>query len=99
MPYLPEAPGEELDWTCDWAAELDDVGSPSDTISTSAWAVTPQEGSPQQPDLKTASVTGTKTTIFLYNCVRGQIYQLTNTVVTGQGRTFKRSITVRCGNR
>lgn len=99
MPYLLIDPQETLDWTCDWAAELDDVGSPSDTISSSAWAVTPQEGSPQQPDLKTASTVGTKTTIFVYNCKRGEVYQLTNTIVTGQGRTLERSITLRCANR
>ena len=99
MPYLLIDPQEVLDWTCDWAAELDDVGSPSDTISTSAWAITSQEGSPQFPDLKTATVSGTLTTIFVFNCVRGEVYQLTNTVTTGQGRTLERSMTLRCANR
>ncbi len=99
MPYLLIDPSETLDYTCDWSDMLDDVGSPSDTISSSTWAVTPQEGSPQQPDIKSSTNTATTTTIFLYNCVRGGVYQVTNTIVTGQGRTHERSITVRCANR
>ena len=99
MPYLLIDPGEKLDYSCDWAAFLDDAGSPSDTIGTSSWSITPQSGSPLQPNLSGSLLSGTKTTVFVDSALRGEVYLLTNRVTTAQGRTAERSITIRCENR
>lgn len=99
MPYVLIDPSGDLDYPCDWVDYLDEVGSPQDTITTSSWTITPQSGSPQEPELRDANIIGTITTIFVRGCVRGQVYQLTNHIVTGQGRTDERSVTLRCENR
>lgn len=93
-------PQEVLDYTFDWSNFLDDAGSPSDTISTSSWAITPQEpGSPSEPVLSGNSNTVNMATVFVAGCGAGGLYQRTNTVVTAQGRTAERSITLRCEQR
>ncbi len=99
MTYLLIDPDETLDYTCDWSAWLDDGGSPSDTISTSSWAITPQEASPEAPTLSSESNTTNSATVFVSTCVRGALYQLTNRIVTAAGRTAERSITLRCESR
>lgn len=99
MPYLLIDPDEKLDYTCDWSAFLDDGGSPSDTISTSSWAITPQEASPVAPTLSGETNTVNTTTVFVSGAVYGQVYLLTNRIVTGQGRTAERSITLQCEHR
>lgn len=99
MPYHLQDPGSKLDYTCDWASFLDDAGSPSDTISSFSSAITPQSGSPLQPNLSAETTSGTKTTVWVDSCIRGEVYMLTHVVVTSQGRTAERSITIRCENR
>ena len=100
MPYLLIDPQETLDYTFVWSSFLDDTGSPSDTIGSSSWAISPQEaGSPSEPVLDSQSNTITTATVFVSNCAAGGIYQLTNAVVTAQGRTAERSITLRCEQR
>lgn len=100
MPYLLIDPQETLDYTFDWSSFLDDTGSPSDTIGSSSWAISPQEaGSPSEPVLASESNTTITATVFVSNCAAGGIYQLTNAVVTAQGRTAERSITLRCEQR
>ncbi|MFQ6016770.1 MAG: hypothetical protein ACE5KF_01115 [Kiloniellaceae bacterium] len=99
MPYLLIDPAETLDYTCDWSAFLDDGGSPSDTISTSSWRITPQTGSPQAPDLSGATNTTSTATIKVTGAALGQVYLLSNKIVTAQGLTAERSITLRCENR
>lgn len=91
-------PDETLDYSCNWAEFLD-VGSPTDSISTSVWAVTPLELSPVVPVLSSPSTIGDLTTTFISQCIRGRIYQLTNTITTAQGRTADRSLTIRCDHR
>jgi hypothetical protein len=39
------------------------------------------------------------TTVFVSNAVYGQVYQLTNRIVTAAGRTAERSITLQCEHR
>ncbi len=99
MPYLPIDPGETLDYTCDWSAFLDDGGSPSDSIATSSWTITPQEASPVIPTLAGEINTVNTATVFVSNAVYGQVYQLTNRIVTAGGRTAERSITLQCEHR
>lgn len=99
MPYLLQDPDETLDYSCDWSDFLDDGGSPSDTISTSQWSIEPQTGSPQAPELSSSTTVGNVTTIFVSGCVRGETYKLTNRVVTSQGRTADRGMTILCEKR
>lgn len=96
MAYVLQDPSDVLDWTFDHATFLDDGGSPSDTISTSSWSVSPSSGSPATPTVASASNTATTATVFVSGLERGGIYQVANTIVTLGGRTLQRSITVRC---
>ena len=100
MPYKLIDPDEKLDYPFDWGAFVDDGGSPSDTITTSTWTITPQTGSPQAPELSGADIPTVDTTvIFVREAIYGQVYQLTNRIVTAQGRTAERSITLQCEHR
>ncbi len=100
MPYLLIDPQEILDYTFDWSNFLDGEGSPSDAISSSTWAISPMEaGSPSEPVLASESNTATTATVYVSNCAAAGVYQLTNAVVTAQGRTAERSITLRCEQR
>ena len=99
MPNLID-PNEVLDYTCDWSTFLDDGGSPSDTIDTSAWEITPiDDGSPTSPVLTSQTNTTNSTTVFGSNAVYGQVYRLTNRIVTSSGRTADRSWTLQCEHR
>lgn len=81
-------PAETLDYSLDWTAFLG-----TDTISSSAWAI-----SPTGPVLSGPQVVGRVTTIIVSGLVFPQIYRLTNTVITAAGRTSDRSIVIRCIN-
>ena len=97
MPYLLIDPDEKLDYTCDWTTFLDDGGSPSDTISTSTWSIT-DAGSPA-PTLSGGTESDGVATIFVEGCTLGEVYRLSNKIVTVQGRTAERTITLRCEQR
>ncbi len=97
MPLELIRPGEKQDYTCDWATFLAGTGSPTDTIASTSWTISPQEGSPIQPILSDESNTATTATIWVDDCVWGEIYTLTNTITTAAGREHVRKITLRCG--
>ena len=101
MAYRLIDPGADIDYTTDWTDFLSVAGSPNDGIKTSSWSVSPQEGSPARPELHTASVStdGLKATTFIRNANRGRVYLLVNRIVTVQGRTDERTITLRCEER
>ncbi|MFQ5774188.1 MAG: hypothetical protein ACE5GS_06710 [Kiloniellaceae bacterium] len=94
MPYRLIDPDETLDYACDWTPFLADAGSPGDTIQTSAWSVVPAG-----PVLSNQNLGGAVTTVFVSGAQAGQVYRLTNRIVTAQGRTAERSWTLRCENR
>lgn len=79
----------ELDWPIDWTLAA------SETISTSTWAVSPpgtlavKSGSP--------AIDGATTYCILTGGTFGWFYEVTNTIVTNQGRTDARTITFRIG--
>ena len=98
MPYRLIDPGATLDFPCDWSDYLND-GSPSDSIVTSLWSITPQSGSPALPALSGQSFAGALTTVFVSGVQRGQVYRLTNRITTAQGRTDERSVILRCEQR
>lgn len=92
-------PDEGLDYISDWTNFLDDAGSPADTISSSDWDIVPEDASPVIPTLSTESFSASTATVFVSDAVLGALYRLSNTIVTAQGRTGKRSITLRCEHR
>jgi len=92
-------PDETLDYTMNWVTWLAETGSPADTISTSSWGVSDSTGSPSQPTLSGATNTTSTATVFISGCQLSELYQLTNTITTGQGRTAERSLTLRCEQR
>ena len=94
MPYRLIDPDETLDYSRDWSAFLDDRGSPSDTIQTSAWSIVPAG-----PTLSGAQLGGAVASVFVSGAALGRLYRLTNRVTTLQGRTAERSTTLRCENR
>ncbi len=97
MPYRLIDPDEKLDYSCDWSTFLDDGGSPSDTIATSSWSIT-DAGSPA-PVLSGQTNTTNSATTFVAGCTLGEVYRLSNKIVTAQGRTAERTITLRCEQR
>ena len=88
MPYDKD-PGEKKDYRIDWAAHL---GTGGDTISSSAWVISPSGGLTQTTPAP--SNTTTTTTIWLLGGVAGTEYRVTNHVITAQGREFERSFFV-----
>jgi hypothetical protein len=92
-------PNERLDFSLNWSDFLDDSGSPSDTIVSSVWSVTPQEASPTIPLLTDNGFTVAVTSVFIEDCRRAEVYLLTNRITTACGRTADRSVTIRCQTR
>ena len=88
-------PDEILDFALDWSSFLEDAGSPTARIANSRWFVDPASGSPNLPQLAGGSIGEASTAVFVSGCERGEIYLLTNRVVTELGRTAERAITVR----
>lgn len=76
-------PSAVLDYQIDWSDWLG-----SDTISTSSWDV--QDGITEESDEKTT----TTTTIWLSGGTAGSDYKLVNQIVTAEGRTDERTITI-----
>jgi hypothetical protein len=99
MPYVLIDPGETLDYTFDWSDSLDDGASPTDTIATSSWSITPQEASPTAPVLSNERQTANTATVFVAGAGFGRLYRLTNRIVTAQGRTAERSVVLQCEHR
>lgn len=95
--YKAIKPGEELDYSFNHQEEADDVGSPSDTISTSTWAVTPQDdASPEAPALSNDTIDGVVTSVVISGCTAGNVYRLTNTVTWATGIVTKKTVVLRC---
>jgi len=82
-------PDAVLDWHFDWASWLQ-IG---EFITNSTFLVT------AGLDVDSSSNTTTNTTIWLSGGSPGQPYRVTNRIVTNQGRTDDRSITIRVKDR
>lgn len=82
MSYTKD-PDATLDYGFDWEAWLD-----GDTIVTSTWIV--PAGLTKDSDTKTT----TATTVWLSGDTEGQVYSVTNRIVTSGGRTDDRSLTI-----
>lgn len=78
-------PDEVLDYTIDYAPLLED----DETITTSTWEITPTgltEDDTAESDQES--------TIWVSAGSHGVRYELVNTIVTDQGRTFLRAIAI-----
>lgn len=84
---LLQDPAETLDHSFDWTDWL-----AGDTISMSTWKVSPQVAG--VPTLSGQANTSQVTTTFLAGVIFGQVYQLSNKIVTAAGRTGERSMTI-----
>lgn len=103
MAYRLIDPQADIRHAIDWTDFLEILGSPTDTIATSTWEITPiDEASPERPSLSNAAIIGTNsnvTIVQVLGCTRGRVYRLTNTIITTFGETDQRSITLRCEDR
>lgn len=100
MPYELQRPGTKVPYSCDFGDYLDGSGSPSDTILTASWTITPQSaGSPTEPVLSQESIDNSAriATVFVENPERGQVYALTVEINTAMGLRARRTITIRGG--
>ena len=71
----------------------------SETISTSAWTISPSGGTtPLTKDSQDLTGANLKTRIWLSGGVNGVIYTITNTIVTSNSRTLQRSVQLTCSN-
>lgn len=86
MAYFMIDPGEDLNYTFNWASVLGTA-----TISTSAWAIRPTG-----PTLHGGSNTTTTATIYVSGCSNGVVYQLINTITTSSGSTEQKTVALRC---
>ena len=83
LPYVQMAAGETLDWSRDWAAQLET----DETISTSAWEVATGLVA------GIASLVGAVATQWLTSSAVGA-YAVTNQVTTSAGRVMRRTLMV-----
>lgn len=91
--YLLHDPSETLDYTQDWS----DWMATGDQLAQSLWSVRPADGAVVSN--ATFDAGAHTSTVMLSNLTRSQVYQLSNTIVTTQGRTAERSFTIRCDER
>ena len=89
MADFTKDPDDVLDYAFDWSSWL----ATNETISTSTWILSP--GITQN----SATNTNTVATVWLSSGVAGTPYSVTNRVVTNQGRTVDRTMTIRVTNK
>lgn len=87
--YLKD-PNAVLDYGFDWGT---DGWLGADTIATSTWTV------PAGLTSEATTNTATTATVWLSGGTAGQVYEVTNRIVTAAGRTDERSFTIRVENR
>jgi len=99
MTVLLHDPDNTLDYTIDWTTYLAAIGS-GVTISSVAWAITPNDGaSPSAPLLSGASETTLLATIKVSGVTAGDNHRLTCTMTPSTGQPADRSIYIRGGHR
>jgi hypothetical protein len=79
-------PGDILDYAFNWTSWL----GASETISSSTWTATPTGIT-----IGSNTFTTTQSTVWLSGGVEGSVYYVKNQIVTNQGRTVDRTMTIR----
>lgn len=87
-----KAATSELDYPITYTLEE------GETISTSTWAVSPVEVGGVEVKAATPAIDGAATSCILKGGIAGHLYEVTNTIVTNQGRTDVLTATFRVGN-
>ena len=85
--YKFKDPDDVVSYRLDWADTLN-LSDPADTISTSSWDA--ESGITVDSDSNTTSTA----TVTLSSGTAGNVYVVTNTIVTAGGSTYNRSISV-----
>jgi hypothetical protein len=96
LAYILADPSSTLNYSFDWATAWLPSGvggSPTDTIASRQWIISPLNGtSPETPTL-----TGDTTDIvFVEGLLPGRVYRLVEEVLTAAGVRDQRSIVLRC---
>lgn len=91
-------PGEDLEYVHDWVNDLEETGSPTDTISSVAWAFgqNPDDGSSPSPEIHSSATSGTLTWAWVRYLQPGSVYTLRCVMTTAAGRVFEHSWVLRC---
>lgn len=84
----PKDPGAVLDWVFDWTRWLQE----GETITSSTFSATPGI------TITDEDIANTYTTVWLSGGAQ-KVYSVSNRIVTNQGRTDKRTITIKVSNR
>lgn len=84
----PKDPGAVLDWVFDWTRWLQE----GETITSSTFSATPGI------TITDEDMQATYTTVWLSGGAQ-KVYSVSNRIVTNQGRTDKRTITIKVSNR
>ncbi len=82
--WPPKDAGDTLDYTLDWSRWL----APSDFIAQSSWFI------PAGLSLTIATHTSTTTTAWISGAGTGPLMDVQNRVVTAQGRTCTKTVTL-----
>ena len=93
MAYELVDPQSKLSWSHDWNDWLTSTseGSPTDTIASRQWTITPPAGSPAP------TLTGdTSDVVIVEGLEAGNVYRLTEHIVTVAGLEDERTIVLRC---
>lgn len=91
MDSINKDPDATLDYQRDWSAWL--AAADDDTIVTSTWIV--PDGLTKTDEANTA----TTATVWLSGGTAGLSYDVVNRIVTAQGRTDDRTLTIICRQR
>ena len=94
--YYVKNPGTVLDLTFDWGTQHLDSG---ETISTDqGWTVHPDDAGTGGLSVQSNTNTTTTTTAFLQGGRPGDAYLVSSSILTSNGREFRRAMTVRAAN-
>ena len=95
MSYVLVDPDSAVSFSNDWGDFLSG-SSPPDAISSRSWSISPMHGdSPETPTL--ANSTSAKVTA--KNMRAGNVYSLTEHIITAAGMIEDRTITLRCDSK
>lgn len=93
MDIFLKDPEATLDYGIDWGEGYLQEG---ESLSASSWSIFPGSGLTIDSEPPFGA---SQATVFVTGGTVGHIYQLTNRIVTDQGRTDERSLTIRIKNR
>jgi len=92
---IQQTPTELLDWTIDWATR----GLGGDTIASSTFTQSSTDFTLSSETITTSPSTraaDSATLFWLTGGIPGQIYTITNTVITAGGREMQETVTYNC---